>query len=221
MPLLLLPHRRQCMSRAGSCTASQPRPWRPTRPTAGSRRGDHNGVRSRLALTRPGATCNPASVVSDRRRGGECADGRNGRRGFRCSHSGRRCRRLWAHEPSDRLRLSRGRNPRPHGASPLWHTDPSRADPRRLGWCSTCARSRDCVSRTVPAPGPAPRSHSRDDRSAPFRPRGPAISPRQAPPTIHVEDWQAWIADGFGIVTNGMLCVTGPELTADEWTARP
>lgn len=24
-----------------------------------------------------------------------------------------------------------------------------------------------------------------------------------------------------GIVTNGMLCVTGPELTADEWTARP
>jgi hypothetical protein len=39
-------------------------------------------------------------------------------------------------------------------------------------------------------------------------------------PDIHVEDWQAWIADGLGIVTNGVLCVTGLELTAIEWAAR-
>lgn len=39
-------------------------------------------------------------------------------------------------------------------------------------------------------------------------------------PDIRVEDWQAWVADGLSIVTNGVLCVTGPELTADEWAAR-
>lgn len=44
--------------------------------------------------------------------------------------------------------------------------------------------------------------------------------PPSVGPNIHVEDWQAWVADGLGIVTNGVLCVTGPEMSADEWAAR-
>lgn len=44
--------------------------------------------------------------------------------------------------------------------------------------------------------------------------------PPEVGPDIHVEDWQAWFADGLDIVTNGVLCVTAPELTADEWAAR-
>ena len=67
---------------------------------------------------------------------------------------------------------------------------------------------------------PAPRSHSLDDHSAPSPPRGPAVPLRQPIREIHVEDWQAWIAAGLGIVTNDVLCVTGSELSADEWTAR-
>ncbi|MCJ2109131.1 hypothetical protein MKK70_27925 [Methylobacterium sp. E-041] len=45
-----------------------------------------------------------------------------------------------------------------------------------------------------------------------FTDRPPGIGP-----DIHVEDGRAWVADGLGIVTNGVLCVTGPELSADEW----
>ncbi|MCJ2078881.1 hypothetical protein MKK68_25140 [Methylobacterium sp. E-016] len=50
--------------------------------------------------------------------------------------------------------------------------------------------------------------------------RSSPIAPPGVGPDILVEDWQAWIADGLGIVTNGVLCITGPELTADEWTTR-
>ncbi|MBE7204320.1 MAG: hypothetical protein INR70_41910 [Parafilimonas terrae] len=32
--------------------------------------------------------------------------------------------------------------------------------------------------------------------------------------------WQRWIAQGKATVSNGVLCLAGPELTADEWTAR-
>ncbi|WP_206778087.1 hypothetical protein, partial [Escherichia coli] len=34
-------------------------------------------------------------------------------------------------------------------------------------------------------------------------------------PDIHVEDWQAWVADGLGLVPHGVLCVPGPELSPD------
>ena len=33
-------------------------------------------------------------------------------------------------------------------------------------------------------------------------------------------NWQRWIAHGKATVTNGVLCLLGPELTADEWAAR-
>ena len=33
-------------------------------------------------------------------------------------------------------------------------------------------------------------------------------------------DWQRWVAQGRATVSNGVLCLLSPELTADEWAAR-
>ena len=33
-------------------------------------------------------------------------------------------------------------------------------------------------------------------------------------------NWQRWIAQGEATISNGVLCLTGPELTAEEWAAR-
>lgn len=30
-------------------------------------------------------------------------------------------------------------------------------------------------------------------------------------------NWQRWVAQGKATVTNGVLCLSGPELTAEEW----
>ena len=33
-------------------------------------------------------------------------------------------------------------------------------------------------------------------------------------------NWQRWVARGKATVSNGVLCLLSPELTADEWAAR-
>jgi hypothetical protein len=33
-------------------------------------------------------------------------------------------------------------------------------------------------------------------------------------------NWQRWVALGKATVSNGVLCLVGPELVADEWAAR-
>lgn len=33
-------------------------------------------------------------------------------------------------------------------------------------------------------------------------------------------NWQRWVAQGRATVSNGVLCLIGPELTAEEWAAR-
>ena len=33
-------------------------------------------------------------------------------------------------------------------------------------------------------------------------------------------NWQRWVAQGRATVSNGVLCLLGPELTADKWAAR-
>ena len=33
-------------------------------------------------------------------------------------------------------------------------------------------------------------------------------------------NWQAWVAQGRVTIRNGVLCLIGPELAADEWAAR-
>lgn len=32
-------------------------------------------------------------------------------------------------------------------------------------------------------------------------------------------NWQRWIAQGKATMSNGVLCFTGPEITAEEWEA--
>ena len=39
-------------------------------------------------------------------------------------------------------------------------------------------------------------------------------------PEIRLSDWQSWVADGIGRVHQGVLCITGSEITPDEWAAR-
>ena len=34
-----------------------------------------------------------------------------------------------------------------------------------------------------------------------------------------VANWQRWIAQGKATMSNGVLCFTGPEMTAEEWEA--
>jgi hypothetical protein len=33
-------------------------------------------------------------------------------------------------------------------------------------------------------------------------------------------NWQRWIAQGKATASNGVLCLVGPELSAEEWAAR-
>ncbi|MCJ2133792.1 hypothetical protein MKK69_06870, partial [Methylobacterium sp. J-026] len=33
-------------------------------------------------------------------------------------------------------------------------------------------------------------------------------------------NWQRWAAQGKATVNNGVLCLTGPELSPDEWAAQ-
>ncbi|MCJ2068868.1 hypothetical protein MKK75_08645 [Methylobacterium sp. J-030] len=33
-------------------------------------------------------------------------------------------------------------------------------------------------------------------------------------------NWQRWTAQGRATVSNGVLCLVGPELTAEDWAAR-
>lgn len=33
-------------------------------------------------------------------------------------------------------------------------------------------------------------------------------------------NWQRWVALGKATISNGVLCLSGPELTAEEWAAR-
>jgi hypothetical protein len=33
-------------------------------------------------------------------------------------------------------------------------------------------------------------------------------------------NWQRWVAQGKATVSNGVLCLIGPEMTAEEWAAR-
>ena len=38
--------------------------------------------------------------------------------------------------------------------------------------------------------------------------------------TDALTNWQRWVAQGKATVSNGVLCLIGPELAADEWAAR-
>jgi hypothetical protein len=33
-------------------------------------------------------------------------------------------------------------------------------------------------------------------------------------------NWQRWLAQGKATVSNGVLCLTSPEMTAEEWAER-
>ena len=33
-------------------------------------------------------------------------------------------------------------------------------------------------------------------------------------------NWHRWVAQGWATVSNGVLCLLGPEATAEEWVAR-
>lgn len=35
-----------------------------------------------------------------------------------------------------------------------------------------------------------------------------------------IANWPRWIAQGKATISNGVLCLIGPELTAEEWAAR-
>ena len=35
-----------------------------------------------------------------------------------------------------------------------------------------------------------------------------------------LENWERWVAEGKASVRNGVLYLTGPEMTDDEWVAR-
>lgn len=49
-------------------------------------------------------------------------------------------------------------------------------------------------------------------------PIGDAAGDLRAPDAL--TNWQRWVAQGKATVSNGVLCLVGPELTAEEWAAR-
>jgi hypothetical protein len=45
---------------------------------------------------------------------------------------------------------------------------------------------------------------------------GVAILPDSTDPY----EWQRWVAQGKATISNGVLCLSSPDLTAEQWAAR-